>query len=99
MRVAIGTGRSPGPVEEVIRRETGRCVENAIAQLPERQQNALRLVCFQGHSYRSAAAKLGVTEKAIKSALNRAKHNLKSRLHQNNGLDSEGGFGKSDVIG
>lgn len=72
----------PNPVDEVIRRETGRFVDCAISQLPERQQDAIRLVCFHGHSYRSAAVNLGVTEKAIKSALNRAKHNLRELLQR-----------------
>ena len=83
---------SPDPVDEVIRRETGRLVECAISQLPGRQQAAIRLVCFHGQSYRSAAVNLGVTEKAIKSALNRAKRNLRGLLQREMEFDVTGEF-------
>jgi RNA polymerase sigma-70 factor (ECF subfamily) len=55
-------------------------VERALRSLPERQRAALWLGAVEGFSYAEVAASLGVSEKAVKALVHRARSNLASRL-------------------
>jgi RNA polymerase sigma-70 factor, ECF subfamily len=55
-------------------------MQNAIAQLPERQRTALVLCHFDGMSNPEAAAVLDVTVEALESLLSRARRTLKTAL-------------------
>ena len=57
-------------------REVMKKVRAAMEKLPERQRTALLLVRFEGLSYADAATTIGVSEKALKSLLNRARKQL-----------------------
>jgi len=52
----------------------------ALFELPERQRTAVILTRFQEMSYEDAAAVLGMSEKALKSLLNRARVALAGRV-------------------
>lgn len=51
-------------------------VNDALLSLPERQRTAINLVRLRGLSYEEAARAIGVTPKALKSLLNRARKHL-----------------------
>lgn len=55
-------------------------LQQAIAQLPERQQLALNLVVYQGLSNKDAAAVMEVSVDALESLLSRARRQLKTQL-------------------
>lgn len=57
-------------------REVVKKVRTAMLKLPERQRTALQLVRFEGMSYADAATTIGVSVKALKSLLNRARKQL-----------------------
>lgn len=57
-----------------------KMMQNAIAQLPERQRTALVLCHFDGMSNPDAAAVLDVSVDALESLLSRARRSLKAAL-------------------
>ncbi len=57
-----------------------KMMQNAIAQLPERQRTALVLCHFDGMSNPDAAAVLDVSVDALESLLSRARRSLKNRV-------------------
>ncbi len=57
-----------------------KMMQNAIAQLPERQRTALVLCHFDGMSNPDAAAVLDVSVDALESLLSRARRSLKTAL-------------------
>jgi len=65
------------PAVEAEQREAFRCVVTDIARLPEQQRSAL-LMQIDGLRYLEIAAELGISVFAVKSALNRARDNLKA---------------------
>lgn len=65
--------------ERIIEAETYQELEEAIQQLPERQQTALNLCYYQNIPQKEAADIMGVGVKALESLLSRAKTNLKEQ--------------------
>ena len=61
-------------------RQVGRQIDGALAQLPERQREAVTLCYLQGLSNREAADVLQVNIKALESLLTRGRTALKQRL-------------------
>jgi len=55
------------------RRQEVRQVMEKIDRLPDRQREAMILVRFQGMSYQEASQAMGVSDRALKSLLNRAR--------------------------
>lgn len=80
------------PVDEVTRLNTRHAVRQAIDSLSTRQRTAILLVHFRGYSYRAAAAELAITEKALKSLVQRARCNLRQLL------ESAHGTGLTDML-
>jgi RNA polymerase sigma-70 factor (ECF subfamily) len=70
------------PPEELSRAESMRAVERAIAQLPQRQQEAFMLRNFEGLSVAETAAAMGCTEGSVKTHYSRAVHALREQLEQ-----------------
>lgn len=62
--------------EQMIREEKQQKVRDAIDSLPEHQKAAILLRQYQDLSYEEIAQSIGVSPKAVKSLLNRAKENL-----------------------
>jgi len=56
-----------------IRRQAVRQVMDDIDRLPDRQREAIVLVRFQGMNYQEASEAMRVSERALKSLLNRAR--------------------------
>jgi len=71
------TGR---PEEHCLQDETVEAVKAAIQELPEKQRMAIVLRRYQELSYEEIAVALKLSEKAVKSLLNRAKVSLKDKL-------------------
>ena len=69
-----------GPESDLLLQERRKRVRQAIANLPENQRGAVLLRRFEDLSYAEIAAVLGVSEKAVKSLLSRAKANLRKHL-------------------
>ncbi len=61
-------------------RQLGAAVQRELAALPERQRAALLLSAVDGTSYAEIAVALGVTEKAVKALVHRARATLAARL-------------------
>jgi len=55
-------------------------LRNAISNLPENQRNALVLCHYSGFSHKEAADIMGVSVKALESAIARAKRTLRKQL-------------------
>jgi RNA polymerase sigma-70 factor (ECF subfamily) len=71
----------PGVLEQMARSETGRAVAAAIAELPERQRQALVLRHFEGWSNPQIGEALDCSVEAVESLLARARRQLAARLH------------------
>ena len=71
---------APGTEEQVITKDERQRLREAIAHLPEDQQEALILTQLEKVPYEKAAQDLGVSEGTIKSRVNRAKARLKEIL-------------------
>ena len=71
-----------GPTTEdvVDARRRSAEVERGMAELPERQRAALWLAAVEGQSYAEIGEALGVSEKAVKSLVHRARSALAERM-------------------
>jgi len=69
------------PARQVEGAERAEMVRRAIQSLGQRQRMALMLSRFEGMSYIEIAESMGLTTKAVKSLLSRARVNLKELLH------------------
>jgi len=69
-----------GPVETMIAADDATVLRRAVATLPERQREALRLRWFDGLTNPEVAAVLGVSVKAVESLLVRAFAALRQHL-------------------
>jgi RNA polymerase sigma-70 factor (ECF subfamily) len=66
--------------ERVHSRQLAARLEIELAALPENQRAALWLAVVEGHSYAEVAETLGVTDKAVKALVHRARTALAERL-------------------
>ena len=71
---------SSGADVELIRKEKAMAIRQAINDLPDNQRLAVILRRYDSFSYAEIAETLGVSDKAVKSLLSRAKVNLRRRL-------------------
>jgi RNA polymerase sigma-70 factor (ECF subfamily) len=79
----IGQLADPGaadPARVVAGRETAAAILAGVAQLPERQQQAFMLRCWEGLSTAETARAMGCTEGSVKTHYSRAVHTLRERL-------------------
>lgn len=72
--------QGPSSESEMDARKKGTAVEQALADLPERQRMALWLSAAEGHSYAEVASVLEITEKAVKALVHRGRTSLVERL-------------------
>lgn len=71
---------APQPSQAMERGDVVDAVQAALADLPEKQRMALVLARFEDQSLAEIAAVLGMSEKAVKSLVHRARENLRARL-------------------
>jgi RNA polymerase sigma-70 factor (ECF subfamily) len=69
-----------GPVQRVQRRELAEVIRQALDGLNERQRMAVVLNKFEDMNYQEIADVMGLTTKAVKSLLSRARMNLRAAL-------------------
>jgi RNA polymerase sigma factor (sigma-70 family) len=69
---------SPGPDEDLERREAVRRALRGIAELPERQRDALLAVAVDGRSHAQVGMDLGITDTAARQLVRRARVSLLS---------------------
>jgi RNA polymerase sigma-70 factor (ECF subfamily) len=69
-----------GPMQKVQKQELAEVIRHAIDQLNERQRMAVVLNKFEDMNYAEIAEVMGLTTKAIKSLLSRARMNLRAAL-------------------
>ncbi len=79
MRQAADT-RTFGPTENLLQEELEAKVEEAIADLPEKQRTALLMCRHEEFSYDEIAEVVGCSLAATKSLIHRARETLKARL-------------------
>lgn len=72
--------RGPGPEKRLDREELAQVIQDALAQLNERQRMAVVLNKFEDMSYDEIGEVLGISTKAVKSLLSRARMQLKELL-------------------
>lgn len=74
------------PTDDVVHaRRVGASLETELAALPERQRAALVLSAVDGLSYSEVAQALGVTEKAVKALVHRARSALAEKMRGQRG--------------
>lgn len=71
---------SAGPEQQAAARELVAAVGAAVRRLPPQHREALQLRCVEGLSVTQAAARLGVSEAAVKVRLSRARRGLRRAL-------------------
>jgi RNA polymerase sigma factor (sigma-70 family) len=69
---------APGPEEELERREAVRRALRGVADLPERQRDALLAVAVGGCSHAEVASDLGITDTAARQLVRRARVSLRA---------------------
>jgi RNA polymerase sigma-70 factor (ECF subfamily) len=72
--------RGSGPVKRVERQELAALIREALNGLNERQRMAVILNKFEDMNYAEIAEVMGLTTKAVKSLLSRARMNLRTAL-------------------
>ena len=72
--------RTVGPTEKMLQGELEAKVEEAIADLPEKQRTALLMCRHEEFSYEEIARVVGCSLSATKSLIHRARETLKERL-------------------
>jgi RNA polymerase sigma-70 factor, ECF subfamily len=88
--------REIGPLAASIARDAADAVRRAIDALPPAQKMALILARYEGLSYAEIGRVLGTSEKAVKSAVHRARETLRVSLSawdETAGGDARGGAG------
>ena len=81
---------SPGTEEQAVAKDERQRLREAIAHLPEDQQEALILTQLEKVPYEEAAQALGVSEGTVKSRVNRAKARLKEIISAERELSPPG---------
>lgn len=76
----IATDKEPPPEQRVHHQELAGVVQQALNQLNERQRLAVVLNKFEDMSYEEIAQVMGMTAKAVKSLLSRAREQLRQLL-------------------
>ena len=71
---------APRPDEAMQREDVVREVQAAIASLPDNQRMALILARYEDQSHREIGEALGISAKAVKSLIHRAREALRDRL-------------------
>ncbi len=77
-RIADPAALDPGRI--VASNETAEALMAAVAALPQRQQQAFMLRCWEGLSTAETATAMGCTEGSVKTHYSRAVHTLRERL-------------------
>ena len=70
----------PSPLSDLVRKEEAERLAGALEGLSGRERLLLRMIYWEGLSYRAAAGILGVAEASISPLLGRARESLKKRL-------------------
>jgi len=70
----------PSQLRALTQAETARRVDQALAELPERQRQALVLFHYEGLSQVEVGRAIGVSDEAVESLLARARRSLKATL-------------------
>src|SRR5262249_32024190 len=83
--------RQHQPGERLQQRELAALVQQALEQLNERQRAAVVLNKFEDMNYAEIAEVMGLTTKAVKSLLSRARENLRVALKSYIYMDSQPG--------
>src|SRR5437660_6182379 len=81
--------RGSGPVQRVQRQELAAVIRRALDGLNERQRMAVVLNKFEDMNYAEIAEVMGLTTKAVKSLLSRARMNLRAPLRADLSGDDE----------
>ena len=81
--------RGSGPMQKVQRQEVAAQVRRALETLNERQRMAVVLNKFEDMNYAEIALVMGLTTKAVKSLLSRARMNLRAALYGYVYMDGE----------
>ena len=68
------------PSEDLAAKERASMVREAVARLPENQRVAVLLRRYEDFSYQEISQTMKISEKAVKSLLNRAKESLRNKL-------------------
>ncbi|MEO0586491.1 MAG: sigma-70 family RNA polymerase sigma factor, partial [Planctomycetota bacterium] len=70
----------PGPADRAAQDEDARAAHQAVAQLPEPQQQAMRLAILDGHSHAEVAKRLGLPLGTVKSHIRRGLQKVRAAL-------------------
>ncbi|MEZ5975754.1 MAG: sigma-70 family RNA polymerase sigma factor [Planctomycetota bacterium] len=79
-RERLADERQPDPGQSIEREDVVRQVQEAIAALPENQRMALILARYEELSHQEIGDALGISSKAVKSLVHRARETLRQTL-------------------
>ena len=82
-RRADGEADGPGPAELAERADQAERLRRLIADLPERQREALALYAFEGASYREVGRTMDVPLGTVKTLIHRARASLAGAYEEN----------------
>jgi RNA polymerase sigma-70 factor (ECF subfamily) len=91
------TDKAPAPEHRLDHQELAAVIQDALARLNERQRMAVVLNKFEDMSYQQIAEVLGITTKAVKSLLSRARTQLRDLLKDYIDADGRGDAPGPDV--
>ena len=77
-------GRGPSPEDQLLAKERGRRVANALAKLPDRQRTVFMLSHYEGCSSKEVSAITGLNESTVRVHLFRAIRKLRGLLNEAN---------------
>lgn len=76
----LADGAAPEPADDLARGDAVAAVRRAIGALPDQQRMALILAKYDEMPYDEIGVVLGISEKAVKSLVHRARESLRERL-------------------
>jgi RNA polymerase sigma-70 factor (ECF subfamily) len=90
--------RGPAPDHQADQTELAEVIRRAMGELNERQRMAVVLNKFEDMSYAEIAEVMGLSEKAVKSLLSRARQQLRARLRNYITIDRDPTLLKEDSV-
>lgn len=95
----LATALGSDPRQNVLRRELGAKINEALAQIPEKHRTILVLREIEGLSYEELAERLGIHKGTVMSRLFHARKKMQSLLREYAGLQPTNGNGDEEEAG
>ncbi|MBE7170860.1 MAG: RNA polymerase sigma-70 factor [Williamsia sp.] len=78
------TENNLSPDQQLLLKETGQIIDEAVKQLPPQQRTVFELSRYEGLDQASIASRMGVSRLTVKSHMNKALHFIRAYLSRHN---------------